>query len=329
MKAAMLSGPGEPVRVADVPKPQAAQGERLVRIRACGLCGTDVKLRAGKIPGVKHPLILGHEPAGVDAETGKRYVVYPHLSCGHCVNCVEGRENICLKTRGTMGITAQGGLAEYAIVPERNLLDLADDLDFEHGALAGGVIAVSLCASRKLGPVLDQWVIVAGLGGLGLVGVQLMQASGAKVIALSRSADKRKLGEKFGAVATLDTEGPYPEQIRELTGGIGAAAAMDFMGVNAQLERLVRSMRRGGRIVMVGYTSGNLSVPYAETVMNGVELMGSRSYTREDVRMALGLMQRGKVDPLIGKKTSMDDVNAALDWIDSATVTGRVVATLD
>ncbi len=329
MKAGMLSVPGEPVRVAEVPKPQPAQGERLVKIRACGLCGTDVKLRAGKIPGVKHPLILGHEPAGVDVETGKRYVVYPHLSCGQCVNCVEGRENICLKTRGTMGITAQGGLAEYAIVPERNLLDLADDLDFEHGALAGGVIAVSLCASRKLGPVLDQWVIVAGLGGLGLVGVQLMQASGAKVIALSRSAEKRKLGEKFGAVATLDTAGPFPEQIRELTSGIGAAAAMDFMGVDAQMARLVRSMRRGGRIVMVGYTAGNLTVPYAETVMNGVELMGSRSYTREDVRMALGLMQRGKVDPLIGKKTRIEDVNAALDWIDTATVTGRVVATID
>jgi propanol-preferring alcohol dehydrogenase len=329
MKAAVLSAAGEAVRIVDVPRPEAAPGERLVRIRACGLCGTDVKLRAGKIPGVRLPLILGHEPAGVDVESGKRVVVYPHLSCGQCVNCVEGRENICLRTRGTMGITAPGVLAEYASAPERNLVELADRLDFEHGALAGGVIAVSLCAARKLGPVLDHWVIVTGMGGLGLVGVQLLHAAGARVVALSRSEEKRRLAERLGAVTGLDTDGAYEEQVRDLTGGAGAAAAMDFTGVGAQVARLVRCVRRGGRIVLVGYTSGALSLPYAETVMNGIDVMGSRSYTREDVRVALGLMERRKVDPLIGKTAHLEDVDRALDWIADASITGRVVATID
>ncbi|MCL6498588.1 MAG: alcohol dehydrogenase catalytic domain-containing protein, partial [Firmicutes bacterium] len=155
------------MRVADYPVPQPEVGECLVGIVACGLCGTDVKLRAGKVPGVRYPLVLGHEPAGVEVETGRRVAVYPHLSCGRCVNCVEGRENVCLRSGGTLGITAQGALAEYARVPERNLVDLPEGVDFAEGALAGGVVAVSLCAVRKMGAVLDQWVVVAGLGGLG------------------------------------------------------------------------------------------------------------------------------------------------------------------
>ncbi len=329
MKAVVLNAPGEPVRVVDLPTPVVDQGERLVRIRACGLCGTDVKLRAGKIPGVKLPLILGHEPAGEDVESGRRVVIYPHLSCGQCVNCVEGRENICLRTRGTMGITAAGVLAEYATAPERNLVELAESLDFERGALAGGVIAVSLCAARKLGAVLEQWVIVAGMGGLGLVAVQLLHAAGARVVALSRSEEKRRLAARLGAVTGLDTDGAFEEQVRDLTGGAGAAAAMDFTGVDAQVARLVRCVRRGGRIVLVGYTSGTLSLPYAETVMNGIDVLGSRSYTREDVRVALGLMERRKVDPLVGKTTHLEDVNSALDWIAEGSIIGRVVATVD
>ncbi len=329
MQAVVLNATGEPLEVLELPTPEAVRGERVVRIRACGICGTDVKLRAGKIPGVKLPLVLGHEPAGVELESGKRVVVYPHLSCGQCTNCVEGRENICLRTRGTMGITSSGALAEYVTVPERNLIELPEGLDFEHGALAGGVVAVSLCAARKLGSVLDRWVIVAGLGGLGLVGVQLLHAAGARVVALSRSEEKRSLSMRLGAVAALDSERSYEEQVRDLTGGAGVAAAMDFTGVSTQVARLVRCLRRGGQIVLVGYTSGGLTLPYPETVMNGIDVLGSRSYTREDVRVALGLMARGKVDPLIGRTISLDEVDKALDWIADGSVTGRVVATVD
>jgi 2-desacetyl-2-hydroxyethyl bacteriochlorophyllide A dehydrogenase len=329
MQAVVLNVAGEPLEVLELPTPEAARGERLVHIRACGICGTDVKLRAGKIPGVKLPLVLGHEPAGVEVDSGKRVVVYPHLSCGQCPNCVEGRENICLRTRGTMGITASGALAEYVTVPEQNLVELPKDLDFEHGALAGGVVAVSLCAARKLGSVLDRWVIVAGLGGLGLVAAQVLHAAGARVVGLSRSEEKRKLAMRLGAVAALDTEGSYEEEVRNLTGGVGVTAAMDFTGVSTQVTRLVRCMRRGGQIVLGGNTSGGLTVPYAETVMNGVDMLGSRSYTREDVRVALGLMERGKVDPLIGRTVGLDEVDTALDWIAEGSVTGRVVATVD
>jgi len=328
MQAVVLNVAGKPLEVLELPTPEAARGERLVQIRACGICGTDVKLRAGKIPGVKLPLVLGHEPAGVEVDSGKRVVVYPHLSCGQCPTCVEGRENICLRTRGTMGITASGALAGYVTVPERNLIELPDALDFEHGALAGGVVAVSLCAARKLGSVLDRWVIVAGLGGLGLVAVQLLHAAGARVIGLSRSEEKRRLAVRLRAVAALDTEGSYEDEVRNLTGGVGVTVAMDFTGVSTQVARLVRCMRRGGQVVLVGYTSGVLTIPYAETVMNGVDVLGSRSYTREDVRIALGLMERGKVDPLIGRTVDLNEVDRALDWIAEGSVTGRVVATV-
>ena len=328
MKAVVLEDANRPVRVRDWPEPPVRDGERLVRIKACGLCGTDVKLRAGQVPGTRLPLILGHEPAGIDVETGRPVVVYPHLSCGRCPNCVEGRENICLATRGTLGITAHGALAEFVSVPAGSLIELPGSLDFEHGALAGGVVAVSLCALRKMGPVLDRWVIVAGLGGLGLVGVQLLVAAGARVIALSRAEEKRRLALELGAAEAIDTSGSYAEAVRRLTGGEGASGAMDFTGAGEHVGQLVRCLRRGGRIVLVGYSAGALSLPYAETVMNGIDVMGSRSYTREDLRTALGLMERKKVDPFIGRRVSLDQVNEALDWIASGTVTGRVVAVL-
>jgi propanol-preferring alcohol dehydrogenase len=326
MKAAVVEAAGSPVRVLDWPEPRPEAGERLVRMVACGLCGTDVKLRAGKVPGVRYPLILGHEPAGVEMETGRRVVVYPHLSCGGCVNCVEGRENICLRTRGTMGITAEGALAEYVRVAERNLINLPDSVDFERGALAGGVVAVSLCAVRKVGSVLERWVVVAGLGGLGLAAVQLLTAAGARVVAVSRSAAKRDLALRLGAAAALEASGLWEERVRELAGGEGAAAALDFSGSGDVVVRLVRSVRRGGRVVLVGYSSEVLGLPYAETVLNGVDVMGSRSYTREDVRIALGLIERGKVDPLVGERVGLDAVDWALDRIGEGSVTGRVVA---
>jgi D-arabinose 1-dehydrogenase-like Zn-dependent alcohol dehydrogenase len=148
-------------------------------------------------------------------------------------------------------------------------------------------------------------------------------------VALSRSQEKRALAQRLGAGTALDTDGAFEEQLRELTAGAGAAAAMDFTGVDRLVARLVRCTRRGGRLVMVGYTSGTLGLPYAETVMNGIDVMGSRSYTREDVRVALGLMQRRKVDPLVGKTAGLEDVDRALDWIADASVTGRVVVTVD
>ncbi len=328
MRAVVLEAAERPVRVRDWPEPQVRPGERLVRIKACGLCGTDVKLRAGKVPGVRLPLVLGHEPAGVDVETGRPVVIYPHLACGRCVNCVEGHENICLATRGTLGITAHGALTELVSVPAGSLIELPEALDFEHGALAGGVVAVSLCALRKMGPVLDRWVIVAGLGGLGLVGIQLLVAAGARVIASSRSEEKRRLALELGAAAAVDTGGSYEEEVRAVTGGVGASGAVDFTGAGEHVGRLIRCVRRGGRVVLVGYTSGALSLPYAEMVMNGVDVMGSRSYTREDVRTALGLMERKKVDPLVDRRVSLEQVDEALDQIASGTVTGRVVAVL-
>ncbi len=328
MRAVVLEAAERPVHVRDWPEPEVRPGERLVRIKACGLCGTDVKLRAGKVPGVRLPLVLGHEPAGVDIDTGRPVVIYPHLSCGRCVNCVEGRENICLATRGTLGITAHGALTELVSVPAGSLIELPAGLDFEHGALAGGVVAVSLCAVRKMGPVLDRWVIVAGLGGLGLVGIQLLAAAGARVVALSRSEGKRRLALGLGAAAAVDTGGSYEEEVRAITGGVGASGAVDFTGAGEHVGRLIRCVRRGGRVVLVGYTSGTLSLPYAEMVMNGVDVMGSRSYTREDVRTALGLMERKKVDPLVDRRVSLEQVDEALDQIASGTVTGRVVAVL-
>lgn len=316
------------MRVVERARPRPESGERLVQVVACGLCGTDVKLRAGKVPGVRYPLVLGHEPAGIEVQTSRRVVIYPHLSCGRCVNCVEGRENICMQSRGTVGITAEGALAEYVRVPDSNLVALPDGVDFVRGALAGGVVAVTLCAVRKLGPVLDQWVIVAGLGGLGIVAVQLLHAAGARVVALSRSAEKRQLAANLGAAATLDASGPWDVQVRELSGGQGPAAAMDFSGAAEVVARLVRCVRRGGRVVLIGYSSDSLELSYAEMVLNGVDVLGSRSYTREDLRIALGLMERGKVNPLVGERVGMEDVDRALDRIAGGRVAGRVVVVL-
>ena len=318
-------------REVDIPTPR--EGDALVRVRACGVCATDVKVSQGDGPKSKLPVVLGHESAGEVVQTGsasdlrrgQRVVVHPHIYCGRCQNCISGMENVCMNVVGSLGMTLNGGLAEYLVCPVSNLIPFPDDLPFDEGALAGGTVAVPFSAIARLGSLTTRWVLVVGLGALGFNAIQILKAAGANVLAVGRTKAKLDLARKLGADETLDsTSEDYSESARKITGQ-GADVALDLAGAAAEIPRLLKSLRRGGRLVIVGYSSGDFNAPYQSVALDALQIIGSRSYTRQDLRGAVDLVTRGKVKPLIDSRFTLQQANDALSAVREGKLVGRAV----
>jgi D-arabinose 1-dehydrogenase-like Zn-dependent alcohol dehydrogenase len=184
----------QPIALEDRPLLDPVGSEVLLRVRAVGVCGTDLKLFRGKNPRLKLPIVLGHEFAGEVAsigpevrlrQVGERAVVYMYMNCGQCEPCLTGHENLCGNRRGFFGFDRDGGFSEYVVVPESNLVPFPEVVTFEEAAILGDAGATSWHAVRtqaNLKPA--QTLMVMGLGGLGLHAVQCGRACGGQVIAV-------------------------------------------------------------------------------------------------------------------------------------------------
>ncbi|MDG6921239.1 MAG: alcohol dehydrogenase catalytic domain-containing protein [Nitrososphaerota archaeon] len=335
MKAMVLEAVGSPLALKELSIPEPGSGEVLVKVMACGVCPTDVKVIQGAGPKARLPVVLGHEAAGEvvkvgsgsDFKVGQRVVIHPHIYCGRCQNCIEGMESVCMNIRGSMGFTMNGGLAEYTVSPSSNLVLFPNTVSFEDGALAGGTVAVPFSAIRKLGSVMSRWVLVLGLGALGLNALQILRAAGANVVAVGRKKPKLDLAKSLGAAEVFDsTKGDYSEFARKVTGQ-GVDAALDMAGAAAEIPHLLKSLRRGGRLVVVGYSSGNFEAPYQAVVTDGLQIIGSRSYSRQDLRGAVELVTIGKVKPQIDSRFTLEKTNDALAAVREGKLIGRAVVT--
>jgi L-iditol 2-dehydrogenase len=261
MKAVRLEATGQ-LFLRDVEKPVPGPDELLVRIEACGICGTDRHLFLGEFPS-KPPVTLGHEFAGLveavgsgvtDFRPGMRITGDPNIACGRCPECQSGRVNLCRNLQA-IGIHRNGGFAEYVIVPQKQAFELPADIDPLHGAfcepLACCLHGVDL-ADIKPGSS----VIILGGGVIGLLVVQLARLAGAtRVILVTRNAEKRRLAESLGATATADpTSGDIIEQLTGANGWLpaGADAVIECAGVAETIEQAPSLARRGGTVVILG-----------------------------------------------------------------------------
>ncbi|MDG7016404.1 MAG: zinc-binding dehydrogenase, partial [Nitrososphaerota archaeon] len=226
----------------------------------------------------------------------------------------------------SLGMTLNGALAEYVVCPVRNLVPFPDSLSFEEGALAGGTVAVPFSAIRKLGNLTGRWTLVFGLGALGFNAVQILKASGARVIAVGRKETKLETARGLGADETFDSsKGDYAEFARRAAGGEGVDFAVDLAGAAEEVPRLMRSLRRGGRLVIIGYSSGNFEAQYQSVALDALQIIGSRSYTRQDLRGAIDLIAVGKVKPLVASRYALGEANDALCAVKTAKLVGRAV----
>jgi propanol-preferring alcohol dehydrogenase len=330
MKAMVLKKYNDALVLEERIVPDINEGEALVRVKACGICATDVKISEGKGPKSKLPLVLGHEGAGIVAnvrkdsnfKVGDSVVIHPHIYCGKCTNCLSGNENICLNVKGSLGMTLDGCLEEYIKIKEDNLVKFDKKISYEEAALAGGTVAVPLSAIRRLGNILGNKILVFGLGALGMNAIQILKSAGAEVIALGRNSVKLAIATKLGADKVFSSEeDDWESRLNEE----GVDVAIDFAGSAEQIPRLLKALRRGGRLVTVGYSDQDLHISYQKLALDAMQIIGSRSYTRTDLRLAVNMVELGKVTPLIDSTFALKDANQALALTKKAGLKGRVV----
>lgn len=335
MKAAVLEQFNEPLNVRNMPDPEPGVGEVIVRTRAAGICRTDLKIIQGVIPTVKTPLIMGHELAGEVAALGPgvhgvaegtRVTVGLDITCGSCEYCLRGELDHCARLI-RLGLEQDGSLADYVRVPAANLIEIPDTVSFAQAATIPDAIGSPYHAVLKRADVRPgQTVAVYGLGGLGLTAVQIAVLAGARVIAIARTKERRRLAEELGADWSIDpNDGEVSTQIHQLTGGLGVHAFIDIVGIEGSIEQAVLACRKGGKVVVVGYFVSQLVAPMMRLVYDEVSIMGSRGSTRADLLEAVALVGQGRIRPVIGAELELEAVNQGLDRLREGSVIGRSV----
>jgi len=323
-------------RERDIPAP--GPDDVLLKVGACGMCQTDLKIWSGTHPAIKGlPRVLGHEVAGEVVEVGKsadkqligkHAVVYFYLSCGECAFCRSGRDMFCTHLKGQVGFSLDGGYAEYVRVPASSLFLIPADIPFKEAAIITDAIATpyrALTAKVKIQP--GQTLAVLGAGGLGLHAIQIARAFGARVTAVDISERALSKAREVGAEKTFQITKDDPAQgILELSGGDGFDAVMDFVGKPAIQQLGLRLLKVAGKFVAVGY---NLVDPFQIhsllLVSRELEVYGSRAAGRKDLKETIDLVSSGKVKPVVVESHPLADANVALRKLVQGDLVGRSV----
>ena len=334
MKAARFHKVNHPLVVEEIPSPKPKAKEVLLKVKACGICGSDIHIvYEGITPTAFQPIILGHEFSGQVAEVGEgvtgwrigdRAAVNCIVSCGTCPNCRSGNEQICPQRR-LLGIHLNGGLAEYAVVPAGNLARLPEEVPFDQGAILTDAVATPYHALTRRGNLLPgETVAVFGCGGLGLHAVQLAKLLGAgQVIALDTSeVALNRAGERGADVlCRTDQEDPL-EAIEQATRGQGVDLSLECIGLQETIALAVRVLKTGGRAVIVGLGSKNITtLPPTEFVRRELTLLGSYAFTTREIEELIRMVQEGKLDlsASISKRIPLEEINQGLEALHQKT----------
>jgi L-iditol 2-dehydrogenase len=312
MKALVLTGPGH-FQYADVPVVEPADDEVLVAVRACGICGSDVHGMDGSTGRRRPPVVMGHEAAGVVARVGAevqgwaegdRVTFDSTVSCGRCHFCRQGQPNLCDERR-VLGVSCEeyrrdGAFADYVAVPARILYRLPDSLSFEQAALAE-TLSVAVHAVRRVGVKPGDTAVVVGTGMVGLLVVQALRAYGCdRVIGVDLDAGRLALAERFGAITVSGDAETVAAAVSEMTGGAGADLAIEVVGVAPALRTAIASVRKGGRVGLIGNLSPMVDLALQAVVTRELTLYGSCASSGEYPE-SIDLLASGRVDvgPLI------------------------------
>jgi len=341
MKAMVLEHFEERMVWRDVPHPRIGLQEVLVRVRANGVCATDLKMIEGQVPTVTLPHVLGHEVAGEIAEvgdaveglqTGDHVTVYPTWGCGSCDPCRKGVENLCLRAPRT-GFESDGGFAEYMRTRGRNAVKIDDSMSFEEAAILPDAVAATYHALVQRARVqVGETVVIVGVGGLGIHAMQIARIMGARVIAADVVADKLQAALDFGADAVVNSrEEDLPARVKAITAGQGADLVVECVGGSTLpdiLRESISCLRLGGRLLVVGYMYGQpLSVDSADLIYGQWSILGTRASTLQDVVDVARLVENGKLKPVVSERLALEQANDALAVLRESSPLGRIVLT--
>ena len=326
MKAAVWHKQGD-IRIEEMPDPIPGPAEVKLRIKACGICGSDLhEYKSGPflIPRRPHPLtgkaggpiILGHELSGEIVETGsavkdwkvkERVAVNPLIYCEACHYCRKGQHVMCTSL-GTYGLAADGAFAEYAVFRESSLIRLPDSVTDEMGAFVEP-LAVALHAVKRGALKLGDTAAVIGAGPIGLLVLQAALAAGAsKVIVMEPIERRREVALRTGAALVLDPTREDPGvAVADQTGGLRADIAFDCVGTQASFETALKTTGRRARICIVGLALKSIEVPFIRLWGHEKEITFSSGY-EDEFQAAVALLSDGRVQvaPLVSARIDLD-----------------------
>ena len=302
------------LEMVEMPVPEIGPDDVLVRVRACGICGSDVHGLDGRTGRRIPPLVMGHEAAGevveaganvTDLRAGERVTFDSTVYCGRCFFCVRGEQNLC-DNREVLGVSPgpyrrHGAFAEFVAVPRRIVYRLPQNLSFEQAAL---IEAVSVAVHAvNLTPVrLGDTAVVVGSGMIGLVTIQAARNAGcSRVIAVDPDEGRLKLARAAGATAAVNPAATGAvEAILALTDGRGADVAWECVGATEPIRTAIGAVRKGGAVTLVGNVSPAVELPLQSVVSRQIRVQGSCASNGE-YPACIEMMSRGtiQVDPLI------------------------------
>jgi D-arabinose 1-dehydrogenase-like Zn-dependent alcohol dehydrogenase len=333
MRAVLIERYGDRLRAASRPVPRAGPGDALVRVRASGLCSTDLHLVAGRQPLGELPRVVGHEIAGDVVAlgegvsgwgTGDRVTVAIDVTCGRCRHCLTGQTQRC-RTMTRIGFERDGGHADYVVVPAANLVAIGDAMPYEAAAILPDAVACmyhSLIAQGGVG--VGQSVLILGAGGLGIHGVQIARAAGARVMATSRRRARLELAERFGAVPVDPGGGSLAAAVDAFTDGEGVDVVVDNVGNRASVHEGLSLLRPGGRFLVVAYLDETFEVPSMRLFRTEQQIVGCRGSTKQDLIDVVRLVREDAIVPVLGASYPIGRIDDAVEQLESGDVQGRI-----
>jgi L-iditol 2-dehydrogenase len=321
MKALVLSE-YKKLDLVDMQKPQPGEDDLLIRVQACGICGSDVHGYDGSTGRRLPPIVMGHEAAGVvesvggaveDFRPGDRVTFDSTVFCGRCFYCRRGQVNLC-DHREVIGVSTpefrrMGAFAEYVTVPARIAYSLPDKMPFAHAAL---IEAVSIAVHAvSLTPIaLDDTVVVVGAGMIGLLTLQAAVLAGAgRVFVFDVDETRLELARSLGATGTFNSSnaGLIPE-IQKLTSGRGADVALECVGISPTVNLAIEAVRKGGMVTLVGNVAPKVEIGLQSVVTRQIRLQGSCASSGE-YPACISLISRGaiRVEPVLSAVAPLEE----------------------
>jgi L-iditol 2-dehydrogenase len=327
MKAMLLKAYKELI-ITEAPRPEAGPADLLVRVKACGICGSDVHGFDGSTGRRIPPIIMGHEAAGVVEQVGGEVTAFragdrvtfdSTVYCGRCHFCRRGQINLC-DNRRVLGVSCgdyrqYGAFAEYVVVPDRIAVKLPDDLSFERAAIVEAV-SIALHAVRLGRVELADSAVVIGAGMIGQLITQALRAAGCgRVISVDVDDTRLELARRLGADTTINAKtADVPAQVLKLTDGRGADRVFEAVGTVAAITSAIASARKGGTVVLVGNVTPKVEIPLQAVVTRELSLLGSCASAGE-YPACLDMMARGAINvaPLI---SAVAPLNQGPSWFE-------------
>jgi len=318
----------------EIADPRAQPDEVLIEVKACGICGSDVHGMDGSTGRRIPPVVMGHEASGVIVErgaesasggangkwrVGDRVTFDSTVWCGECWHCRRGEINLC-ENRRVLGVSCaeyrrDGAFARYVAIPHRILYRIPDDVGFDHAALVEP-LSIAFHAVRLARPQLNEVAVVVGAGMIGLLILQVLKAAGCSQV-ISADVDPSRLQRALdnGADAALDPQVPgFAEEVRDRTSGRGADIAFEAVGISAALQTALGSVRKGGRLALVGNVAPKVDLALQSVVTREIAMLGSCA-SQGEYPACLDLIARGRVrlESLISAKAPL---SGGATWFD-------------